>query len=147
MEATTTVRQLLKTKGADVWTIPPGSSVYDALAHMAEKNIGALVVTDGGRVVGILSERDYARKVILLGRASRDTTVAEVMTSQVISIRPEQTVQDCMIVMTERRIRHLPVIEADRLIGVVSIGDVVKAIISEQSFLIEQLQNYIQGAG
>jgi len=146
MEATTTVRQLLQSKGAQVWSVAPDESVFEALELMAEKNVGALMVVEGGALVGMFSERDYARKVILHGRASRDTAVREVMSERVVTVSPEKTVADCMVLMTENRIRHLPVVEGDRTVGLVSIGDVVKAIISEQSFVIDQLQNYIQGA-
>ncbi|HKI57188.1 MAG TPA: CBS domain-containing protein [Trueperaceae bacterium] len=146
MEATTNVRQLLQSKGAQVWSVAPDESVFEALELMAEKNVGALMVVEGGALVGMFSERDYARKVILHGRASRDTAVREVMSERVVTVSPEKTVADCMVLMTENRIRHLPVVEGDRTVGLVSIGDVVKAIISEQSFVIDQLQNYIQGA-
>ena len=140
-----TVSMLLESKGNDVWSASPGTTVYDALVLMAEKNVGALLVLEGGRLVGIFSERDYARKVILHGKSSRQTTVGEIMTSKVVYVRPEQTIEQCMALMTDKRIRHLPVLEGDRVIGVISIGDVVKAIISEQEFMIEQLENYIAG--
>ncbi len=146
MEATTNVRQLLRAKGSQTWTVGPGESVFAALELMADKNVGALMVVDAGRLVGIFSERDYARKVILHGRASRDTAVREIMSAHVVTVGPEATVADCMVRMTERHIRHLPVVDGGELVGIVSIGDVVKAIISEQSFLIDQLQSYIQGA-
>lgn len=142
---TTTVRELLKEKGHDVWSIGPEDSVYDALVLMAEKQIGALVVIEGGAPVGLLSERDYARKLVLAGRASRDTPVRDVMTRRVFGVRPEQTVEECMALVTDKRIRHLPVIEEGELTGVVSIGDLVKAIIADQQFIIEQLENYISG--
>jgi CBS domain-containing protein len=140
-----TVRQLLRAKGYDIWSVAPDDSVYDALKLMADKNVGAVLVTDAGDLVGILSERDYARKVILKGRTSRDTPVREIMTEKVVYVRPDQTTDECMALMTDKRVRHLPVIEDDRLIGIISIGDVVKAIISEQEFMIEQLENYITG--
>ena len=140
-----TVGQLLRAKGHDVWSVSPGASVYEALELMAEKNIGAVLVVDQGRLVGIMSERDYARKVILKGRFSRDTPVRNIMTERVVYVRPEQTLGQCMALMTEKRIRHLPVMANDQLIGVISIGDVVKAIISDQEFTIEQLENYIMG--
>jgi CBS domain-containing protein len=117
-----------------------------ALKMMDEKNIGALVVTQGGSVLGILSERDYARKLVLKGRSSTDSTVHDLMTSSVITVTPEQTMDQCMDLMTSKRIRHLPVVENDKLIGLISIGDVVKAVISEKEFLIKQLENYISGA-
>ena len=140
-----TVSMLLQSKGDDAWSVSPGTTVYDALVLMAEKNVGALLVVEGGRLVGIFSERDYARKVILQGKSSRHTSVGEIMTSRVVYVRPEQTIEECMALMTDKRIRHLPVLEGDRVIGVISIGDVVKAIISEQEFMIEQLENYIAG--
>ncbi|GAB4536268.1 MAG: CBS domain-containing protein [Anaerolineae bacterium] len=140
-----TVGQLLRTKGYDVWSVEPDASVYDALKLMAEKDVGALMVLEGEKLVGIISERDYARKVILKEKSSMDIPVREIMTSQVISVRPEQTIGECMTLMTNERIRHLPVLEDGRLVGIISIGDVVKAIISHQAFMIEQLESYIQG--
>ena len=142
-----TVSMLLRAKGPEVLSIVPDAPVFDALALMAERNVGALLVMEAGRLVGILSERDYARKVILKGKTSRETPVREIMSSHVVSIRPEQTIAECMALMTERRIRHLPVLEGDGLVGIISIGDVVKAIITEQEFVIEQLQSYITGGG
>lgn len=141
----TTVRELLNQKGHDVWSIGPDAAVYEAIAFMAEKGIGALVVVEDGRPVGLISERDYARKLILEGRSSRDTPVRDVMTKRVFGVRPSQTVEECMALMTDKRIRHLPVMDGDQLLGVVSIGDLVKAIIAEQQFVIEQLENYISG--
>jgi CBS domain-containing protein len=141
-----TVRQLLQTKGPAAWSIGPEATVYDALNLMAEKDVGALLVLDGGQLVGVISERDYARKVVLRGKASRETPVREIMTERVVYVRPDQTLEDCMALMTNKRVRHLPVLEGDRLLGVISIGDVVKAIISEQEFMIEQLENYITGS-
>ena len=140
-----TIGQLLTIKGRAVWTIAPDATVYEALTLMAEKEIGALVVVQAGQVVGILSERDYARKVILKGKFSKDTLVKEIMSSPVIATRPEQTVAECMALMTDKRVRHLPVLEGDQLVGLVSIGDLVKSIISDQEFLIENLQAYIAG--
>jgi CBS domain-containing protein len=140
-----TVMQILQEKGDEVWTIGPQVTVFDALKLMAEKEIGALMVVEAGQVVGIFSERDYARKVILKGRSSKDTPVRKIMTERVITVDPATTVEVCMGLMTDRRIRHLPVIENDRLIGVISIGDVVKVIVSEQTYLIEHLENYIAG--
>jgi CBS domain-containing protein len=136
---------VLAEKGYDVHSITPDASVFEALERMAEHNVGALVVIESDEVVGILSERDYARKVILLGRASRDTLVREVMTSEVITVDPDTTVGQCMQLMTARRIRHLPVLQDGRLMGVISIGDVVKSIMADQAFEIEQLQGYISG--
>lgn len=138
-----TVGMLLQEKGRQVWTIEPDLSVLDALQLMAEKNIGALPVVKNGEVVGIFSERDYARKVELTGRRADEVRVAEVMTPQVICVRIESSIEDCMGLMTNRRFRHLPVLEGDTLTGIISIGDVVKAIISDQAFLIEQLERYI----
>ncbi len=141
-----TVRGLLRDKGSQVYSVAPEASVYDALNLLAEKSIGALVVlTREGDLVGIVSERDYARKVELLGKIARETPVREIMTERVVCVRPDQTVEECMALMTNKRIRHLPVIEGNTLIGIVSIGDVVKAIISEQEFMIAQLENYITG--
>ena len=139
------VQQILQEKGGKVWTIEPQLSVFDALRLMAEKEIGALVVVEAGKIVGIFSERDYARKVILEGRSSKDTPVRKIMTERVITVDPNTTVEVCMGLMTDRHIRHLPVMEDNRLIGVISIGDVVKAIVSEQKSLIEHLENYIVG--
>jgi len=140
-----TVMQLLQTKGQDIWSITPDALVIDALKLMAEKRVGALLVLEAGQVVGIISERDYARKVSLLGKSSKTTPVREIMTQRVVYVRPEQTIEDCMALMTDKRIRHLPVLDHDQLIGVISIGDVVKAVISEQEFIIAQLENYIIG--
>jgi CBS domain-containing protein len=139
----TTVARLLEEKGTQVWTVAPDSSVFDGLKLMAEKEIGALVVMDGVRPIGLMSERDYARKVILLDRGSRDTTVMEIMTPVVHSVTLDQTTAECMSLMTERRIRHLPVMEDGALVGLISIGDVVRAVMGEQKFLIEQLEAYI----
>ncbi|HHX65932.1 MAG TPA: CBS domain-containing protein [Chloroflexi bacterium] len=141
-----TVRQLLDSKGYNVWSIRPDATVYEALKLMADKNVGAvLVIDEQDHLVGVLSERDYARKVILQGRFSQDTLVRDIMTDRVVYVRPEQRLEDCMALMTDKRIRHLPVMEDGKLLGVVSIGDVVKTIISEQEFVIEQLENYITG--
>ena len=142
----TTVQQLLKEKTAGAWTIGPRATVYQALELMAEKEVGALVVVDNGKVAGMFSERDYARKVILRGRASKTTTVGELMTSKVFYVTPDQTIEDCMALMTEKRSRHLPVLDGDKLIGLVSIGDVVKAIIVDQEITIRSLKNYITGS-
>lgn len=138
-----TVKQMLDTKGTQVWSIAPDRTVFDALTLMGEKEIGALTVVERDRLVGIISERDYARKVILKGRTSRDTLVKEIMSTHVISTELDRTVEECMSVMTEKRIRHLPVLENDRLIGIISIGDLVKSIIAEQQFIIQQLESYI----
>ena len=137
------IRELLEDKGTQVWSIAPQASVYDALALMADKNIGALLVMDQGRTVGILSERDYTRNVILRGRKSKDTQVSEIMTSRPVCVSPDQTVEEGMALMTDKRVRHLPVIEDERVLVLVSIGDLVKSIISEQQFIIQQLEHYI----
>ncbi len=141
-----TVSQILKSKSDQaVHTIAPTASVYDSIKLMAEKNIGALMVLEGGKIVGLVTERDYARKVVLMAKSSKDTPVRDIMTSQVMYVRPEQTSEECMALMTENRVRHLPVLDQGRLIGLVSIGDLVKDVISEQKFLIEQLEHYIAG--
>jgi CBS domain-containing protein len=140
-----TVRDILKVKGSDVWSVEPNATVFDALQRMAEKEVGALVVMEGTQVVGLMSERDYARKIILHGRASPTTLVKEIMTSQVVYTHLEQSVEECMALVTEKRIRHLPVMTEGKLVGVVSIGDLVKSIISDQQFIIEQLVRYISG--
>lgn len=141
----TTTKLYLQRKGNQVWSTHPDASVFEALRSMAEKDIGALLVMESGQVVGMFSERDYARKVILEGKSSKETLVREIMTPQVVCVTPQHTIEECMAVMTEKRIRHLPVLEAGEVVGVISIGDVVKSIISEQEFVIEQLTNYITG--
>lgn len=147
MQVRRTVAQLLQDKGSSVWAVAPSATVFEALGLMAEKNVGALLVIEDRRLAGIFSERDYARKVILHGRASKEMAVRDVMTAAVVTVSPEQGLHDCMELMTRHRVRHLPVIDQDaNLVGVVSIGDVVKAMMAEQAFLIEQLQAYIQGA-
>lgn len=138
-----TVKMLLDNKGHEVHTIGPDASVYDALQVMADRGIGSLIVLDAGAPVGIISERDYARKMVLEGRSSKSTKVREIMTSPVVYARPEQSVEECMVLVTEKRVRHLPVMEGDTLVGLVSIGDLVKSIIAEQKFIIEQLEQYI----
>lgn len=141
-----TAAYILKSKAsAAVHTIGPDDTVFDAVRVMAEKEVGALVVTEHGRVSGIVTERDYARKIALLGRASRVTRVREVMSAPVLCVRPEQSADECMALMTERRLRHLPVVRNGELLGLISIGDLVKDIISEQQFIIEQLEHYIAG--
>jgi CBS domain-containing protein len=138
-----TVKQLLQGKTKALCTVSPGTPVFEALKQMAEKDIGALLVVENGRLAGILSERDYARKVILHGKSSHDTPVREIMTERVVYVQPKNTVEECMALMTDKRIRHLPVLENDKLIGVLSIGDLVKETISEQQFMIKQLESYI----
>ena len=138
-----TLKQLLQAKPLGILSIAPDARVYDALKIMAEKNVGALLVMDAGRLTGIITERDYARKVILQGKSSLDTPVREIMTEKVLCVHPDQSVEECMGLMTDKRIRHLPVMEGERLIGVLSIGDLVKETISEQQFVIEQLVSYI----
>jgi len=141
-----TAAQILKSKPEQVvHTIGPGASVYEAVQLMADKNVGALVVVEQGTVVGIVSERDYARKVVLLARSSKDTPLRDIMSSPVMYVRPDQTTEQCMALMTENRLRHLPVMDGTELVGLVSIGDLVKATISEQQFIIEQLEHYISG--
>jgi CBS domain-containing protein len=141
----TYVRDILNSKTREVHSISADATVYEALKLMSEKEIGALVVMEGEKVTGILSERDYARKIILKGKASKDTLVREVMSSHLIQVRPENTVEECMIVMTGKHVRHLPVFDQGKFVGIISIGDVVKSIISRQELLIEQLSNYIAG--
>jgi CBS domain-containing protein len=137
------LKQLLSAKGSQVHFIQPDAKVIEALQLMAQKDIGALLVMEGGRVVGIMSERDYARKVILHGKSSQDIAVRDIMTSGVVTVDPSKTIEDCMSLMTQRRIRHLPVCEGDKLVGLVSIGDLVKEVIAEQEQTIRQLESYI----
>jgi CBS domain-containing protein len=141
----TMLSQLLQSKGREVYAIAPGASVLDAVRQMAERHIGALLVIEEGRLEGIVSERDYARKVVLNGRSSTTTAVREIMSAPVVTIGPDQTVEDAMRLMTSRRIRHLPVTQGRELLGVVSIGDLVKSVIEEQRHTIEDLRSYIQG--
>ncbi len=140
-----TVRDILKVKGTDVWCIAPSATVFEALQRMAEKEVGALVVSEGAQVVGLISEREYARKVILQGRTSPTTRVEEIMITPVVYTHLDQPIEECMALMTEKRTRHLPVIEDGKLAGMISIGDLVKAIIADQKFMIEQLERYISG--
>jgi len=140
-----TVRQLLENKGHRVFTIGPEASVFDALGLMSEKDVGALLVMEGDKPAGLISERDYARKVILKGHTSKELKVRDIMTRRVICARPDETLEECMAVMTDKRIRHLPVLEGGEVAGIVSIGDLVKAIIAEQQFVIEQLESYVSG--
>ena len=138
-----TVGLILKRKGGEIWSVRPDQTVYDAIEMMADKGVGALLVMSGGKLEGIISERDYARKVILQGRSSRTTVIQEIMTSTVISVSPKEAVEECMELMTRNRIRHLPIIENERVIGIVSIGDLVKWLVTEQEETIEHLHNYI----
>jgi CBS domain-containing protein len=140
-----TIRQLLEAKAKDIWSISPQATVYEALQIMFKKDVGALLVTDKGKLVGIFSERDYARKVILEERSSMNTTVGELMTKDVFYTDTKSTIQECMALMTAKRIRHLPVLENNKLIGIITIGDLVKQIISDQEFTIKELEKYITG--
>lgn len=137
------VREILDAKGRDIWHVAPGQTVFEAVQLLSDKQVGALLVMEAGKLVGIVTERDYARKVILEGKSSRQTPVRDVMTTSVLCVDPEKTVQECMALMTDERARHLPVLEQKQVVGIVSIGDLVKAVIAEQQFMIEQLQHYI----
>lgn len=139
------IREMLEDKGTDVWSVEPAAKVFDAIALMVDKNVGTVLVMEEGRLVGMLSERDCTRHLVIRREAMQDTQVGEIMTSRPVCVGPEQTIEDCMALMTDKRVRHLPVVEGDRLLGVVSIGDAVKATISEQRFVIEQLERYISG--
>lgn len=140
------IKDLLEGKGRSIWSIDPGQSVYQAIEMMALKSVGALTVLDDkGTLVGIISERDYARKVILQGKSSKQTVVSEIMTREVVSITEDKKVDECMVLMTNRRIRHLPVVEDKQVTGMISVGDLVKSIISEQDYKIEQLERYVRG--
>ena len=141
----TTVRQLLDQKGLRIWSIRPDTTVFDAVAEMAEKDIGSLVVMDGEELVGIITERHYARNVVLNGNASPATLVRDIMERHVIIARPEQSVEHCMALISEKRVRHLPVLEGEKPIGMVSIGDLVKSMVADQKFMVDQLQHYIHG--
>ena len=139
------VKQVLQSKGTEVWTTTKEALVFEALQLLADKGVGALLVVEQGRPVGMFSERDYARKVFLLGKSSKETRVGEVMHEKVMYVRPDQTLEECMALMTHKHIRHLPVMEDDKLVGLISIGDVVKAMFDEKEFMIEQLVKYVQG--
>lgn len=145
MNPNATISDLLAYKGSATWAVSPDTSVYDAIALMAEKNVGALLVTERGKLIGIISERDYTRKVILKGKASKQTAVREILSGQVIQIGPTQTIEDGLRLMTDNRVRHLPVLDGDKIVGIVSIGDLVNWIISAQTSTIHQLQTYIAG--
>ncbi len=141
----TTVRQLLDQKGREIWSIHSDATVFDAIAKMAEKDVGSLVVMEGDELVGIITERHYARNVVLKGKTSPAISVRDIMERRVVIARPEQTVEQCMALMSEKRVRHLPVLEGEKPIGIVSIGDLVKSIIGDQKFMIDQLEHYIHG--
>ena len=141
----TTVRQLLDQKGKTVWSIGPDATVFDAVAKMAEKDVGSLLVMDGDKLVGIITERHYARKVVLKGKTSPTIPVRDIMESEVMVALPEQSVEECMAIMTDKHVRHLPVVQGDKPIGILSIGDLVKSIISDQKFVIDQLEHFIHG--
>jgi len=140
-----TIHALLDEKGHEVTCIDPDATVFDALRRMADDNIGSVVVLEEGKVIGLLSERDYARNVILKGRTSQDTRVRDIMATRVPCVSPQQTLEECMALMTEKRVRHLPVMDGDKLLGLISIGDLVKSIISEQQIIIGHLERYISG--
>ncbi len=140
------VQDILNTKGTDVWSVKPDDIIFDAIKLMADKGIGALLVMEEDKLVGIVTERDYARKVVLEGKSSREASIHEVMTKKVLCVSPERTIDECMALMTDKRIRHLPVVEHKQVVGFLSIGDLVKAVISEQKILIDQLQHYISGS-
>ena len=140
-----TVEAILKEKGRHIWFVAPETTVFDALNLLAEKNVGALLVMEGKSLRGIISERDYARQIILRGRRSRETPVSEIMTRSVLCVTPERTVDECMALMSSKHVRHLPVLENDEVCGIISIGDVVNGVISEKDFHIDQLENYIRG--
>ena len=146
MEITTTIGSILNRKGTMVWSVSPTNTVFEAISMMAEKNVGALPVLEGDRLVGMISERDYARKVILLGRGSRETSVAEIMTVNLKTVGLSDSVQECMQIMTENRVRHIPVLEEDKLAGLISIGDCVNWIISAQTAAIDDLERFVTGA-
>lgn len=141
-----TVKELMGARGGELWTVAPHATVYQALEVLAAHDIGALPVVEGGRLVGIFSERDYARKVVLRGRTSRETPVSDLMVRAVVCVGPADSIQGCMALMTQKRVRHLPVLDGDELVGIVTIGDVVKRMITEQAMTIEQLESYIRGS-
>ena len=140
-----TVKHILQQKGRNLWTIDPNTTVFDALAKMAEKDVGSLVVMDREKLIGIITERHYSRNVIFKGKTSPNTLVRDIMERNVVHVRPDHSVELCMTLMTERRVRHLPVLEGDKVIGIVSIGDLLKSIISKQKFVIDELEHYIHG--
>ncbi|MDA8243532.1 MAG: CBS domain-containing protein [Elusimicrobia bacterium] len=140
-----TLKQFLKHKGGMIWSVSSSATMLQALKIMAEKNVGALMVMDSGRIVGMISERDYARKVELEGKSAKDTLVKDIMTARVLYVRPDESIEDCMALMSEKHFRHLPVIDKEHILGLISIGDVVRIVISKQKFIISQLENYISG--
>jgi CBS domain-containing protein len=140
-----TVKDILNSKGSEVWSVGPDDTVFNAIKLMADKSIGALLVMDGEKLIGIVTERDYARKVVLEGKSSREAAISEVMTTKILCVSPERTIDECMALMTDKRVRHLPVLDHKQVVGFVSIGDLVKAVMSEQKVLIDQLQHYISG--
>ena len=142
---TKTVASILRSKGYNIYSVSPDATVFEALKIMADKGVGALLALEGEKLVGILSERDYARKVVLLGKSSREAKVREIMSDKVLYVQPFRTAEECMAIMINKRIRHLPVLDNDKLTGIISIGDVVKAVIDEKEFVIEQLEEYISG--
>jgi CBS domain-containing protein len=139
------IRNIIRSKGSTVHSVSPETTVFEALQKMSEANVGALIVMDGAKLAGIVSERDYARKIVLMGRSSPDTPVSAIMSAKVLCATPDQTVEDCMAMMTAKAVRHLPVLDNKKVVGIVSIGDLVKTIIGEQQFVIEQLESYIHG--
>lgn len=142
-----TVKQLLDSKGHDYWNVSPNSTVYEALQKMANKDVGALLVMEDDKLVGMFSERDYARKIILHGKSSKESKVADYMTKLMVTVKPETSIYDCMALMTEKRVRHLPVLDNNKIEGIITIGDVVNAVIHEQNITIKDLENYITGSG
>lgn len=139
------VRDILRKKGNEIWSVSPADTVFSALQTMAEKNIGAVLVMENEKIVGIMSERDYARKVALSGKTSKDVPVSEIMTSDVLYVTPDETLEDCTALMTDKHVRHLPVLENEKLIGIISIGDIVNGIIAEKKHYIKELEHYIHG--
>jgi CBS domain-containing protein len=140
-----TVGDILDAKGSEIYSISPDATVYEALSRMAEKNVGSMLVFEGSDLVGLISERDYSRKTILKGRLSRETAVREIMTTELISVHPDDDIEECMELFTDKHVRHLPVVEEGKVVGLVSIGDIVKNIIDYKEFIIEELENYIKG--
>ena len=140
-----TVKKILRVKGSKVYSISPDATVYEALNRMADKNVGAMLVFEGNNLVGMISERDYSRKTILKGRLSKETAVRDIMTTELVTVHPDDDIEECMELFTDKRVRHLPVIEKGKVVGIVSIGDIVKSIIDYKDFIIEELENYIKG--